>query len=129
MLPESCAWCLWQFALPPGGSKSLSHILSSSWLVSFSSFSLHSSKVDVGFNLHLPSLLVILSFSMPDIRLIFSMLYSHLGIFFCEIQFVSVHIVIKMVHQSFLHRFVTTLYIFINNFFDTYMANIFSHFH
>ena len=117
-----------RFTLPPGGFESLSHILSSSWLASFSGFSLHSSQVGVGFNLHLPSLLMMLSFSVPDIILVFSMLYSHLGIF-CEIQFVSVHIVLKMVHQSFLHRFVTTLYIFINNFFDTYMANSFSHFH
>lgn len=113
----------------PGGFESLSHILASSWFVSFSSFSLNSGIVDVGFNLHLPSLLMILGFSMLDTILIFSMLDSHLGIFFCEVQFVSVHTVIKVVYQSFLHRFVTTIYIFINKFFDTYMANIFSHFH
>lgn len=118
-----------QFTLPPGGFKSLSHILTSSWFVSFSSFSLNSSIVSVGFHLHLPSLLMILGFSVLDIILIFSMLDSHLGIFFCEAQFVSVHLVIKMVRQSFLHRFVTTLYVFINKFLDTHTAGIFSHFH
>lgn len=89
-------------------------------------FSLNSGIVDVGFNLHLPLITDDIGLSMLDTILIFSMLDSHLGIFFCEVQFVSVHTVIKVVYQSFLHRFVTTIYIFINKFFDTYMANIFS---